>query len=116
MEESLYVIIAAAGLGSRMKSEIPKQFITLRGKPIIVHTILAIQKAWPQAQFVVALPEEEFPRWEKVRKKFLKKIPIQTTKGGATRFHSVKNGLKLIKGDGWVAVQDACRPFLPKPC
>ena len=107
-----YVIIAAAGFGTRMNVSVPKQFLPLKGTPVIVHTILSFLKAWKDAEFIVVLPEEEFPRWEKIRKKFLKKIPIRVTKGGATRFHSVKNGLKLVKEEGIVAIQDACRPFV----
>jgi 2-C-methyl-D-erythritol 4-phosphate cytidylyltransferase len=112
LNQNKFVIIAAAGFGSRMNSQVPKQFLTLAGAPVIVRTIQAFLKVWNDAQFIVALPEEEFSRWEKIRKKFLKKIPIRITKGGATRFHSVKNGLKLIKANGIVAVQDACRPFV----
>ena len=106
------MIIAAAGFGTRMNSQVPKQFLLLAGAPVIVRTIQSFLKVWNDAQFIVALSEEEFPRWEKIRKKFLKKIPIRITKGGATRFHSVKNGLKMIKENGIVAVQDACRPFV----
>lgn len=106
------MIVAAAGFGTRMNSQIPKQFLLLAGIPVIVHTIESFRRSWPDAEFIVALSEEEFPRWEKIQKKFFKKVPIRTTKGGATRFHSVKNALKLIKEDGIVAVQDACRPFV----
>ena len=95
-----------------MNSQVPKQFLLLAGAPVVVHTIRSFLKVWSDAEFIVALPEEEFPRWEKIRKKFLKKIPIRITKGGATRFHSVKNGLKMIREKGFVAVQDACRPFV----
>src|ERR1043165_2061300 len=95
-----------------MNSQVPKQFLSLGGVPVIVRTIEAFLKVWNDAQFIVALPEEEFSRWGKIKKKFLKKTPIRVTKGGATRFHSVKNGLKLIEENGIVAVQDACRPFV----
>ena len=106
------MIIAAAGYGSRMEAQLPKQFMLLGGIPIIVRTIDSFLKVWKDSEFIVVLPEEEFGRWEKIRKKFLKKISIRITKGGATRFHSVRNGLKLVKEDGIVAVQDACRPMV----
>lgn len=109
-----YVIIAAAGFGTRMNTTVPKQFLPLKGTPVIVHTILSFLRTWKDAEFIVVLPEEELPRWEKIRRKFLKKIPIRVTKGGATRFHSVKNGLKLVKEDGVIAIQDACRPFVSR--
>lgn len=107
-----YVIIAAAGYGSRMQSAIPKQFLILAGKPVIVHTILTIAGIWTDAEFIVVLPDDELDRWEKIRKKFLKKITIHAVSGGATRFHSVKNGLKQVKADSIIAVHDACRPFI----
>lgn len=107
-----FVIIAAAGLGTRMNAPVPKQFLMLNNIPCIVHTINAFVREWNNAEFIVSIPEDEFARWEKIRKKFLKTIPIKTTKGGATRFHSVKNSLKLIRESGMVAVQDACRPLV----
>ncbi len=106
------MLVAAGGFGTRMQSEIPKQFLLLAGTPVIVHTINAFSNAWKNPEFIVVLPEEEMARWEKIRKKFLKKASIHIIKGGATRFHSVKNGLKMIKENGIVAVQDACRPFV----
>jgi len=112
LSEKKYVIIAAAGFGTRMNSQVPKQFLLVAGAPVVVHTIRSFLKVWSDAEFIVALPEEEFPRWEKIRRKFLKRIPIRVTKGGATRFHSVKNGLKMIREKGIIAVQDACRPFV----
>lgn len=105
------MIIAAAGYGTRMQSDIPKQFMMLNGLPVIVHTIQSFVNAWPDAIFIVVLPGDEHDRWEKIRKRYLKKINIQSVSGGATRFHSVKNGLKQVKEKGIVAVQDACRPF-----
>ncbi|MBX7142202.1 MAG: 2-C-methyl-D-erythritol 4-phosphate cytidylyltransferase [Chitinophagales bacterium] len=114
LNEKKFVVIAAAGFGTRMNNSVPKQFLPLHGIPLIVHTIQCFLKVWKNAEFIVVLPEEEFPRWEKIRRKYLKKVPIRTTKGGATRFHSVKNGLKLVKEDGVIAIQDACRPFVSK--
>ncbi len=108
----LYVLIAAAGHGTRMRSAIPKQFVSLAGVPVIVHTIRSFHQVWPDAQFIVVLPDEELPRWERLRRKYLAPLKPWVTKGGATRFHSVKNGLKLIKEDGLVAIHDACRPLL----
>lgn len=112
MSEKKYVIIAAGGYGSRMQSDVPKQFLLIAGIPVIVLTIQKFIKAWSDAEFIVVLPEEEISRWEKIRKKFFKKSCIHVTKGGATRFHSVRNGLKLVKEKGIIAVQDACRPFV----
>lgn len=95
-----------------MQSDIPKQFMLLAGIPVIVRTILSFATVWADAEFIVVLPGDELNRWEKIRKKFLKKKNIHSVSGGATRFHSVKNGLKQVKEKGIVAVQDACRPFV----
>lgn len=111
MSEKKYVIIAAGGYGARMQSAIPKQFMLLAGVPVIVHTIISFSTVWPDADFIVVLPGDEQERWEKIRKKHLKKLKVCSVSGGATRFHSVKNGLKQVKEKGFVAVHDACRPF-----
>ncbi len=111
MSEKKYVIIAAGGYGTRMQSEVPKQFLLLGGVPVIVHAIQIFNKIWDDAQFIVVLPEDQLVRWEKINKKFLRKKNIRATCGGATRFHSVRNGLKFVKDEGIIAVQDACRPL-----
>lgn len=106
-----YVIVAAGGTGSRMNLATPKQFLPLGDRPIIVHTLQRLYQTWPDARFIVALPEEHFPQWKKLRRRYLGRLDITEVKGGATRFHSVKNSLRHIRDEGMAIVHDACRPL-----
>ncbi len=108
-----FAIIVAGGSGSRMNSAIPKQFLSLHKKPIIIHTLekfLAIENC----QIVLVLPENEIETWIQISEKFnLQDSRIITTIGGNTRFQSVKNGLdKINTKEGLVAVHDAVRPLI----
>lgn len=111
----LYAIIVAGGSGSRMKSEIPKQFLPLAGKPILLHTVEKFLQI-PDIQLIIALPKNDIEYWHEITQsnsviqKFKDSIII--TAGGATRFQSVKNGLNQIKNDGFVAVHDGVRPLI----
>jgi 2-C-methyl-D-erythritol 4-phosphate cytidylyltransferase len=110
-----YAIIVAGGSGSRMKSEIPKQFLPLAGKPILLHTVEKFLQI-PDIQLIIALPKNDIDYWYEITQsnsiiqKFKNSIII--TAGGATRFQSVKNGLNQIKNDGLVAVHDGVRPLV----
>lgn len=111
----IYAIIVAGGSGSRMKSEIPKQFLPLNGKPILIHTVEKFLQI-PAIQVIVVLPKNDIEYWyeitasnETIQKS---KDAIVITVGGASRFQSVKNGLKTIKTDGLVAVHDGVRPLI----
>jgi 2-C-methyl-D-erythritol 4-phosphate cytidylyltransferase len=112
---SKYGIIVAGGSGSRMKSEIPKQFLSLAGKPILLHTVEKFLQI-PDIQLIIVLPKNDIEYWHEITKsntviqKFKDSIII--TIGGATRFQSVKNGLNQIKNDGVVAVHDGVRPLV----
>jgi 2-C-methyl-D-erythritol 4-phosphate cytidylyltransferase len=110
-----YAIIVAGGSGSRMKSEIPKQFLSLAGKPILLHTVEKFLQI-PDIQLIIVLPKNDIEYWHDITQsngviRKLKKSIIITV-GGATRFQSVKNGLNQIKGDGLVAVHDGVRPLV----
>lgn len=109
-----YVIIVAGGTGKRMKSGIPKQFIPIGEKPVLMHTINAFRSAFPDIQIVVVLPGEYIKLWKELCTEFSFSVSHSLTSGGKTRFHSVKNGLKLIKGDGVVGVHDGVRPFVSR--
>jgi len=97
-----------------MHNSVPKQFIELSGKPIIMHTIEAFYKVLPESEIIVVLPEAYFNFWEQLIKKYRFNISHILQKGGDTRFESVKNALFLIKEEGLVAVHDAVRPFVSK--
>ena len=107
-----YVIIVAGGSGSRMKSDIPKQFLELDGKPMLMHTINAFYQYDSEITIIVVLPKAQFIFWEELCAVYKYRVPHLKAPGGKTRFDSVKNGLALINEDGLVAVHDGVRPFV----
>jgi 2-C-methyl-D-erythritol 4-phosphate cytidylyltransferase len=110
---SYYAIIVAGGNGSRMNSDIPKQFLELNGKPVLMHTIQAFYQSQHQPTIIVVLATTDLERWQKLRKQYNFNIPHQIVAGGTERFHSVKNGLSLIQEkDAVVAIHDAVRPLV----
>ncbi|MBL4706992.1 MAG: 2-C-methyl-D-erythritol 4-phosphate cytidylyltransferase [Flavobacteriales bacterium] len=106
-----YVIIVAGGKGLRMGSTIPKQFLELSGKAILLHTLEKFRKALPTAELFLVLPKTEFLRWASISKG-TEFENIQIAEGGTSRFESVKSGLSLIKGEGVVGIHDSVRPFV----
>ncbi len=108
-----YAIIVAGGKGERMGSEIPKQFLELVGKPILMHTIEKFKQTFLSIEIILALPENQIGFWEELCCKYgFTNIPYQIVKGGDTRFQSVKNALALIKEKGIVAIHDGVRPLV----
>ncbi len=108
-----YVIIVAGGSGTRMASSVPKQFLLLKGRPILMHTIEAFYHSETNPQIITVLPDEYHAYWEELCVEHDFNIPHLLVKGGDTRFHSVKNGLDTIEEDenALVAVHDAVRPL-----
>ena len=98
-----YAIIVAGGSGSRMKSEIPKQFLLLAGKPILLHTVEKFLQI-PAIQLVIVLPKNDIEYWHEITKSNAviqnNVAALVVTVGGDTRFQSVKNGLSEVKTDG----------------
>jgi len=108
-----YAIIVAGGKGERMGAKTPKQFLELANKPILMHTLEKFKKADPTIEIILALPENQIDFWEELFQKYqLPKIRHQIVKGGQTRFHSVKNALKLVKEGSVVAIHDGVRPLV----
>jgi len=107
-----YAIIVAGGTGSRMQRDLPKQFIELAGKPILMHTIDRFYTYNPDIRIVVVLPQDQLQVWRELCKKHQFRIFHMTVPGGRTRFESVKNGLGAVHGDALVAVHDGVRPFV----
>lgn len=95
-----------------MKSDLPKQFMDLAGKPVLVHTIEAFIRYSDKISIIVVLSEDDFGTWEQIRLKYNFTIPVLLQAGGETRFQSVKNGLSKIEGDGLVAIHDGVRPLV----
>ncbi|MFT4031739.1 MAG: 2-C-methyl-D-erythritol 4-phosphate cytidylyltransferase [Siphonobacter sp.] len=112
---TLYAIIVAGGSGSRMGVSIPKQFLPIHEKPILVYTIERFLEYSADIQIILCLPQDQFEQWHAIKAlaPSLAKAAIQETPGGATRFQSVRNGLAQIQGEGLVAVHDGVRPFVP---
>lgn len=109
-----YVIIVAGGTGSRMRSAIPKQFVELKGKPVLMHTIEKFISAIPDITIVVVLAKQLKEDWEKLCERHNFKTPCILVEGGETRYHSVKNGLELVPMACVVGIHDAARPLVSK--
>lgn len=107
-----FVIMPAAGVGSRMKSEIPKQYLTVKGKKIIEYTLNTLLN-YPLFKKCVIVTHKEDEYWPSLKFHHPK---LMTTSGGRKRYHSVFNGLLALKpfvnANDWVVVHDAARPFL----
>jgi 2-C-methyl-D-erythritol 4-phosphate cytidylyltransferase len=107
-----YAIIVAGGSGSRMQSAVPKQFLLLKGLPVLMHTMQAFYKTKPQPQLILALPESYHTFWMQLCANHQFEIPHQLVTGGDSRFQSVKNALSLVPTNSLVAVHDAVRPLI----
>ncbi|MES2397159.1 MAG: 2-C-methyl-D-erythritol 4-phosphate cytidylyltransferase, partial [Bacteroidota bacterium] len=107
-----HIIIVAGGRGTRMNSAIPKQFLELHGKPVLMHSIEIFVKAIPEINIILVLPLSYRKQWETLCKKYNFTIPFQLADGGETRFYSVKNGLALVPENTVVGIHDAARPLV----
>ena len=106
------VIIVAGGSGTRMGAEVPKQFLLLAGKPILMHTIGVFYQFDPTMKIVVVLPASQHGLWKDLCDKHHFTIPFQLANGGNERFHSVKNGLAYAPKSGIIAIHDGVRPLV----
>ena len=106
------VIIVAAGRGTRMGSETPKQFLLLGGRPLIMHSIEAFNRFDPAITIVLVLPAEYMDEWENLKKVYSFDIKHFTTSGGETRFNSVFKGLAQLPAAGIVGIHDGARPLI----
>ncbi|GAB4381493.1 MAG: 2-C-methyl-D-erythritol 4-phosphate cytidylyltransferase [Salibacteraceae bacterium] len=109
---SLWAIIVAGGSGSRMGSNLPKQFLLLNELPVLMHTIERFAFALPDCRIVVALPESHIGLWKSMCSQLDFDLEHEVVKGGATRFESVKNALGVCDDTGWAAVHDGARPLV----
>lgn len=106
-----YVIIVAGGSGTRMRAEIPKQFLLINNLPVLQHTIAKFYNYDSAIQIVVVLPETQIAYWQELCMKYNFKIEHNIIAGGDTRFQSVKNGLlSITEKEGVVAIHDGVRP------
>jgi 2-C-methyl-D-erythritol 4-phosphate cytidylyltransferase len=109
-----YAIIVAGGSGLRMGSAIPKQFLLLKGKPILYYTIKAFLDAYQDLELILVLPMDFTDMGQEIIDAFFDKSRIRITGGGDTRFQSVKNGLSLVEGESIVFVHDGVRCLITK--
>ena len=109
-----FALIVAGGSGTRMKNSIPKQFLEICGKPVLMHTFGVFYNYDPEIEFVLVLPESQIRYWNLMCEKFSFSINYKLAYGGKTRFDSVKNGLDLIPGNGIVFIHDGVRPLVSK--
>jgi 2-C-methyl-D-erythritol 4-phosphate cytidylyltransferase len=106
------VIIVAGGKGLRMGGELPKQFLPIKGKPVLMRTIEVFYNYDPFLKIIVVLPHEQQDYWTQLCLDYNFCIPFYVVDGGDTRFQSVKNGLALVDDDGLVGIHDGVRPFV----
>ena len=108
-----YIIIVAGGKGLRMGSDIPKQFLPIGGKPVLMRTLERFRQYSTTLQIILVLPKAQQDYWQKLCKEYAFDIDYQLADGGETRFHSVQNGLAKIpdNAQGVVGVHDGVRPF-----
>ncbi|MFY9153759.1 MAG: 2-C-methyl-D-erythritol 4-phosphate cytidylyltransferase [Prolixibacteraceae bacterium] len=107
-----FVVIVAGGSGSRMGTEIPKQFLELCGKPVLMHTLQVFYNFDPESKIILVLPEAQQQFWAALCLKHDFTVPHRISNGGETRFHSVKNGLSQIDAEGIVFIHDGVRPLV----
>jgi len=104
-----YAVIVAGGSGQRMGADRPKQFLLLRGRPMLWHTLTAFLSAFDDLQIVLVLPTDHIEEGKSVARLTGAPARIQLVTGGRTRYHSVKNGLEAVPGDAVVFVHDGVR-------
>lgn len=112
MSRKKHVIVVAGGKGLRMGGEIPKQFLPIGGKPVLMRTIEAFYTYDASIHVILVLPVSQQSYWKELCSLYDFDLPHDIANGGETRFHSVKNGLALVQGEGTIGVHDGVRPFV----
>lgn len=112
-----FAILVAGGQGLRMGGDVPKQFLPLGGRPVLMHTIDRFREVFPDMHIIVVLPQGQHDYWHDLCRRHHLEGGFLTAPGGDTRFHSVLNGLNAIPadvGEGLVGVHDGVRPFVSR--
>ena len=109
-----YVIIVAGGKGIRTGWDLPKQFLLLSGKPVLMHTITAFYEYDPAIKIILVLPDDYNEYWSKLCSDFRFDVPHKIVTGGDTRFQSVRNGLEKVETGAIVGVHDGVRPLIER--
>ena len=107
-----HIIIVAGGKGLRMGGDIPKQFLPVCGKPVLMRTLEAFHAYDFSIHIILVLPLSQQTYWKELCVEYGFDLVHDIANGGETRFHSVMNGLALVEGNGLVGVHDGVRPFV----
>ncbi len=107
-------IIVAGGKGLRLGAPIPKQFLPLGDKPLLMHTISNIYSFENNIEMIIVLPATEIGRWKELCREYEFVIPHTVVNGGRERYFSVKNALEITTDNSIVAIHDGVRPFVSK--
>ncbi len=107
-----FALIVAGGSGNRMNNSVPKQFLEINGKPVLMYTFEAFVRFDPTVNFILVLPKNQCSFWEELCKKHQFEFNYRLAFGGENRFQSVKNGLDTIDENGVVFIHDGVRPLV----
>lgn len=105
------VIITAGGIGKRMGTDLPKQFLEIHGKPILLHCLEKFHSFDSTFEIIITLPEDWISYWTELLKTFDCEIPHRVSAGGQERFHSIQLALSHCSGD-FIMVHDGVRPLV----
>ena len=109
-----YIIIVAGGKGLRMGGDLPKQFMPLHGKPVLMHTIERFRAYSDELKIILVLPHEQQDYWRQICQKHNFNVEHTVVDGRQTRFHSSQNGVAAVPDDatGVIGIHDGVRPFV----
>lgn len=107
-----FALIVAGGSGTRMENSIPKQFMELNGRPVLMHTIEVFKQYDSQTEIILVLPQNQVKVWDELCENFSFEVICRIAFGGDNRFRSVQNGLDLISSEGIVFIHDGVRPLV----
>lgn len=107
-----FALIVAGGTGTRMGSQIAKQYLPIGDKPVLMHTLSNFFQTDSSIALTLVIPETDFAYWRELCATYHFSVPHQLVPGGKSRFQSVKNGLGTLPEDGIVAIHDGVRPFV----
>lgn len=104
-----YAVVVAGGIGKRMNSDLPKQFMPVLGKPVLYYTLKAFLDAFDDLQIILVLPDEHIEKGREIVDAYFNPARFLFTAGGETRFHSVRNGVQMAEGESIIFVHDGVR-------
>ena len=107
------VVVVAGGVGSRMGTDVPKQFLPLGDSVVLMQTVGRVHELLPGAEIVVVLSKKEFQRWEDLKNEYAFDVPHKVCEGGESRYESVQRGIKCVNEEAeLIVVHDGVRPIL----